>query len=332
MAGTYAVHPLPWQGDSWSRIVRTLCDDRLGHALLLAGRPGTGRLHFAQALAHRLLCQQPLEAGSCASCKACELARQGAHPDFYQLLPEEPGKAIGIDSVRAMLRFIARTSALGARRVVLVSPLEDLTLSASNAFLKGLEEPGAETYFLLVYSRGRALPATVRSRCQEYALATPVPEQALQWLREEAPPQCDDEALSAALALAPGQPLAALSLLQGDELAAAVALRSALQHLGRDTGLGPALAAAASLAPAALLSQLQQALQAQTRALARAERGRDVRPRLRASLQAAEQLAHLQRVLQSGSNPNADLLRQSALQCFARSCEPVAGDARLGGV
>lgn len=332
MAEASAVTPLPWQRDSWLRISRTLSEDRLGHALLLAGRPGTGRLNFAEALAHRLLCQHPLEAGSCGSCKACELAQRGAHPDLYELLPEEPGKAIGIERVRAMLNFIARTSALGARRVVLVSPLEDLTLSASNAFLKGLEEPGAETYFLLVYSRGRSLPATVRSRCQEYALATPGPEQALQWLREQAPAQCDDQSLEAALSQAPGQPFTALSLLQGDDLEATVALRGALPHLGRDAGLGQALAAAASLTPVALLSQLQQALQARTRALACAGPGREVRSQLRASLRAAEQLAQLQRALQSGSNPNADLLRQSALQCFARSCEPAAGDARLVGV
>jgi DNA polymerase-3 subunit delta' len=215
---------------------------------------------------------------------------------------------------------------------VLVSPLESLSLSACNAFLKGLEEPGAETYFLLVYSRGRPLPATVRSRCQEYALATPGPEQALQWLREEAPPQCDDGMLEKALALAPGQPFTARALLQDEDLEAALALRSALQQLDREAGLGPALAAAAALTPAALLSQLQQVLLTQTHALARAGSGPDVRAQLRASLQAAEQLGHLQRAVQSGSNPNADLLRQLALQSFARSCEGAVGDARLDAV
>lgn len=320
---------LPWQASPWADLNRALESQRLGHALLLSGRPGTGRGEFAEALARQLLCAAPTAQGNCGSCKACELMEQGVHPDCYRMEPEEPGKAIGIERVRAMLRFIAQTSALGGRRVVRVAPLESLTLSACNAFLKGLEEPGDDTHFLLVYSRGRPLPATIRSRCQEYPLPVPEPALALQWLNEQAGTDVDEDELAAVMALVPGRPLEALSLLRSDDLAAGVALHEVLPQLSRGEGLAAALQAASALPPASLLSALQHALQLRLRAAAIDEDRAKARLALRAGVQASERLRALQRALDSGSNPNPELLRHSALQAYAAGCEAATLGAKL---
>ena len=59
--------------------------------------------------------------------------------------------------------------------------------SGVNALLKTIEEPPAATYVLLVAERWRALPATLRSRCQILRFAPPPADQARAWLKENYP-------------------------------------------------------------------------------------------------------------------------------------------------
>jgi DNA polymerase-3 subunit delta' len=175
---------LPWHTVQWQQFLEQQRAERLPHALLLIGTPGTGRNNFASALARTLLCDAPSDAGYCGACKACRLAATGAHADFLQLAPEEPGKAIGVDAVRKALRFAAGTATQGKRKVMLLSPAEDMTTAAYNAFLKCLEEPAADTFIILVASLGAALPATIRSRCQRWSLPDPDVNAAANWLEE----------------------------------------------------------------------------------------------------------------------------------------------------
>jgi DNA polymerase-3 subunit delta' len=54
--------------------------------------------------------------------------------------------------------------------------------SAANALLKTLEEPPANTYFLLVSHLPGRLPATIISRCQRIVAPRPTPDEARAWL------------------------------------------------------------------------------------------------------------------------------------------------------
>lgn len=324
---------LAWQAEAWEGLSAARSADRLGHALLLTGTAGTGRWHFAQALARSLLCQAPTPQGNCGSCKNCELSLSGAHPDFLVLEPEEAGRAIGIDAVRKLLAFTAQTSARGDTRVVLVNPLEALTISACNAFLKGLEEPGRGTYFLLLHTRGRRIPATVRSRCQQVQLPAPSPDASLAWWKEQPDAQgLGAEAVEVAAALAPRSPLTALALAQGESLSELAACKAALER-GRSVSCSAAaLSSATSLPPLELLALLESELRLAARQLGvsgEQEHGRG-RASLRAVLAAEAELQRLRRVQLSGSNPNPDLLRHAALQAYARCCEVSTDGATLG--
>ena len=319
---------LPWQAQPWTQLRAALERERLGHALLLVGAPGTGRNRFAGALAQLLLCQQPISAGPCGACKSCLLVAEGAHADLARVAPEAPGKAIGIDAIRALLDFAGKTSALGARKAVVVSPLEAMTANAFNAFLKMLEEPPPGTYFLLVTAPGHRIPATVRSRCQQVVLPTPDAGAAADWLRSAlaAEPDADTDDAEALLALAPGRPLTALAHAReggAQELrAVAAALHDLEQGRGSVAGLLPG---AARLALPELLDLLARRLQESARDAARDRR----RPELRSWLVALKRIEELRALHLSGSNPNADLLRFAAVDAFASACEQPSSSAKL---
>lgn len=205
----------PWQLSAWRTLTRDTA--KLSHAVLLTGQAGLGKDHFAAYLAHSLLCMNPRDgAEPCGRCQSCRLQAAGTHPDLYRLQPSEPGKAIGVDQVRALGEFLYLRPHIAARKVVLLSPAQAMNMNAANSLLKLLEEPPADSHFILVSSQPARLPVTIRSRCVQVVLRAPQRDQALAWLRarSDAPPHAELR-----LELAGGAPLAVLTPAQEDLLA-----------------------------------------------------------------------------------------------------------------
>lgn len=207
--------PLPWQAEQWQRVLKQHKLQQLPHALLLAGPPATGKRRFADALMSMLLCLQVDANGfACGQCRSCLLRAAGTHPDSQWVAPEEPGKMIKIDQVRAVVDFVAQTSQQGGRKVVVVEPAEAMNRNAANALLKTLEEPSGAAFLILIADApGRLLP-TIRSRCQRIDFPTPPPAAVRAWL---SPRASDAAALDAAIGEAGGRPLLASLLLGGAE-------------------------------------------------------------------------------------------------------------------
>ena len=195
----------PWQERQWQAIERLLDNGRLPHALLLSGPAEMGKKAFAMALVARLLCASPGAGRACGICKSCTLINGDVHPDFYLLEPEDMGKSISVASIREVTSFAAKTALLGAWRAVLVAPAEAMTLSAANALLKTLEEPGNNTLLVLVHHQQGDLLATISSRCQSLLFPVPASVIALEWLEAN----CKADNYSALLAAADGRPLRA---------------------------------------------------------------------------------------------------------------------------
>ena len=206
---------LPWHEQNWKRLLSAKASGRLPHALLLTGAQGLGKHNFAVRLAASLLCKSPDENGKpCGGCQSCHLFKAGTHPDFTRIEPEEPGKAIRIDTIREFTGKGALTSQSGGYKVTIIEPADAMNTAAANSLLKTLEEPVDWTVMVLVSNRPGRLPATVRSRCQQYAFNAPNRQQSVQWLSGHVS-QADPALL---LALSSGAPLEALKLADPETL------------------------------------------------------------------------------------------------------------------
>ena len=76
------------------------------------------------------------------------------------------GKSISVFTVRATIEKMQMSSMSGGWRVVLIDPVDQLNTSSANAILKLLEEPPANTLFLLVTHQLSNVLPTVRSRAR----------------------------------------------------------------------------------------------------------------------------------------------------------------------
>ncbi len=145
---------------------RAIEGDRVPHAYLFSGPPGSPLVATALALASALNCQAAKGEG-CVSCEACTKIAGGFHPDVVTLVREGAAQIVPIESVRnQVIARIALPPHEAQVRVFIVEEATSMAPPAANALLKTLEEPPARTLFVLCTTAPEQLLPTIRSRCQ----------------------------------------------------------------------------------------------------------------------------------------------------------------------
>ena len=82
------------------------------------------------------------------------------NPDFIEVGPK-------IEDVRNLKSFLSNKPYFGPYQVAIIDDADRMTIEASNALLKALEEPSKSSVLILVSSKPRSLLSTIYSRCQE---------------------------------------------------------------------------------------------------------------------------------------------------------------------
>lgn len=184
---------------------------RMHHGLIVSGPPGAGLGTVARWIAAALLCPSTATdpAAPCGICRTCRRVASGQHPDLHVLAPLEDRRDIAIEQVRQVQDELLRLPVEGRARVVLLDPASALNEQGQNALLKTLEEPGADTFLLLVTARPEALLPTVRSRCERLRVLRLADEVVARQLRQRLPQAAAHHA--AAVAFAQGRLGAALA-------------------------------------------------------------------------------------------------------------------------
>jgi DNA polymerase-3 subunit delta' len=177
---------LPWLEPKFGQLETARRAGTLGHAWLISGPAGVGKINLALVVAARLLGDDArhgeLDPATALAAMAARHEPADRHPDLHWLHPLEDKETISIDQVREVIETFSLTAHHGGAKVILIEPAEALTTAAANALLKTLEEPTPRGYLLLVSHQPGRLAATVRSRCQHLTLRAPESDVVTQWL------------------------------------------------------------------------------------------------------------------------------------------------------
>ena len=195
-----AIVPLYGHHDVRTRLTASVARGSLPSALLLQGARGIGKQRLALWLAQLLLCESAT--GPCDTCRGCRFVRALTHPDLHWFFPRPRLKdaddlakvkadyaeaiaeraandglyelpsgmdAIYFDVVRLIVQTAVLSPAIARRKVFVIGDAERMVSQegkeeGANAFLKLLEEPPADSTFILTSSEQGALLPTIRSR------------------------------------------------------------------------------------------------------------------------------------------------------------------------
>ena len=133
--------------------------NRLAHAYLISGPPGSGKQVLAAELASLV---NGTNVKDVFSTKAREI---------LVARPESKSRRIVIEQIRDLEHALQMRASNGRRKVVIISDADRLQSQAANAFLKTLEEPPKDSLMLLLSALPEALPETILSRCIAIPLA-----------------------------------------------------------------------------------------------------------------------------------------------------------------
>ena len=127
--------------------------NRLAHAYLISGAPGSGKRLLAAELAHLVNGTRP-----------ADVFAAGTRETFVAE-PESKSRRIIIEQIRALEHTLQMRAAGARRKVAIIAEADRLQPQAANAFLKTLEEPPKDSLLLLLSAIPEVLPDTIISRC-----------------------------------------------------------------------------------------------------------------------------------------------------------------------
>ena len=201
----------PWLEPPLRHLTALAASGQPPPGLLVAGPQGVGKRLLVRTFLQRTACTLAGESlFPCGECNGCRSCLAGTHPEILEVTPEEPGKEILVDAVRAVTEFLSLSHS-GPARLVFIEPAEAMNANAANALLKTLEEPPAGAMILLAAARPARLPATIRSRCRLLRVPLPAAGEASRWLQHFSG---SDMTLEQAIAASLNRPLEAAELLR----------------------------------------------------------------------------------------------------------------------
>jgi len=120
-------------------------------------------------------------------CSSCRRVSSRLHPDVLWVHPAKKSRVIGVDQVREVIHSIALKPLEAIHKLGIIVGADRMNESASNAFLKTLEEPPRNSVLVLLCTEPQRLLDTILSRCLRLNFGTGparLDSAALSWLRE----------------------------------------------------------------------------------------------------------------------------------------------------
>lgn len=192
-------------------------EGRLVHGINLEGEPGSGRVALARALAGAILCERQ-QGEMCGECLACRKVLAGVHSDITIVNGRENPDLFKVDALRALCAGAYKSPNEGRAKVYIIAEAQLLLPASQNVLLKSIEEPPADTFFILICDNKFRLLPTILSRVVTVPVRPLSVEECREELRRRVKGKTEDAYSEAAL-LGCGSPGAAEKILTQPEAA-----------------------------------------------------------------------------------------------------------------
>ena len=138
---------------------------QIAHAFLFSGPRGVGKTSAARVLARALNCAAGPTPTPCDDCNECKEIGLGSSLDVIEI---DGASNTGVDDVRAIKDEVLFPPVAARYKVYIIDEVHMLSTSAFNALLKTVEEPPPYVVFIFATTEIHKVPATIRSRCQQF--------------------------------------------------------------------------------------------------------------------------------------------------------------------
>jgi len=139
---------------------------RIANGYLFIGPEGVGKALAAKAFLMALMCPEKGEGSACGQCPVCKRINEQSHPDVLWIRPENSRK-IKIEEIRKAKDMLSLKPYESSISACVIEEAHMMTMEASNALLKVLEEPPGQALLILISNKREWLLPTVLSRCVE---------------------------------------------------------------------------------------------------------------------------------------------------------------------